>query len=391
MAAIATHKRRPVAPTKYTQKVNLNNLDKLRPETSVEAYHQLFVNIELAVNPMLEHGVQDEIITIINTARLAQYARELSDLDKYLEEIVACAYRWNAENERIAKTAEQELYSPEATIARLRGDENPRRLLPPEGGGIVTLNITARLSNGLLPSSAKMLKAEQVYGPFWNIKAKCFIVRRGAQEMSAPAAFVAYRNAKPKVQAKDYRLLPEYKVTQTRYRNVDIFMLVDLPRLVALRDTKILELGLATRAQLQQQDMEERLPIIERAEAIAARMPRTVSAESKRYMVHRLVETMLLDEKRTRLRNARYARDGIPKVHSAAAQILNSERFKISNEIAERAGAMPQEVHLALTNKTFSNFIGVFLRLHGREGWAWACTKAIEWQKLRKLAESPNG
>lgn len=386
MAAVATHKRRPVAPTKHTQKVDINTIANLRPESTVDAYHQLFVNIELLMNAMLDHGAQDEVITMVNTARLAQYARDVSDLDKYLDEIVSSAKRWNEENDRIARTAETEIYSPEATIVRLKGEQNPRRLNPPENGGIITLNITARLQASLPPSSAKMLKAEQVYGPFWTIKARCFVVRRGTHATAA-AAFVAYREKRPKVQERNYRLLTEYKVAQTRYRNCDIYMLVDLPRIVALRDTKIIELGIASKEQIQIRDMEERLPIIERAEVIVARLPRTVSPDSKRYMVHRLVEGMLLDEKRGRLRKARYGRDGEPKSSNPAAQVLAIERFRISSEIAERLKVMPQEIHLALTERAFSNYIGQFMRMHGRDGWVWACKKALEWQKLRKLAE----
>ncbi len=387
MAAIATHKRRPVAPTKDTQKVDINTLASLRPEVTVEGYHQLFVNIELAMGPMLEHGLTDEIITMVNTARLAQFSRDIPTLDKYLDEIISSAKRWNAENDRIAKMAEAEMYSPEATIVRLKGDKNPRRLNPPEGGGIVTLNITARLSHSLPPSSAKMLKAEQVYGPFWNIEARCFVIRRSSSHANNAAAFVEYKKTRTKVQKRDYRLLTEYKLQQSRYRNCDIYMLVDIPRLVALRDTKILELGLASKEQIQVRDMEERLPIIERAEAAVARLPITVSADSRRYMVHRLVETMLLDDKKTRLRTARYARDGAPKESNPATQMLSNERFKISVEIAEAIGELPQDIHKALTNRAFSVYIGQFLRMQGRDGWVWACAKAVEWQKLRKLSE----
>lgn len=385
MAALATHKRRPVAPTKDTQKVEIGTLASLRPEKTVEAYHQLFVNIELLMNTMLDHGIQDEVITMINSARLAQYARNISDLDRYLEEIIASAKRWNAENERIAKAAESELYSPEATVSRMRVDENPQHLHPPESGVVVTLNVTARLSHNLPESSAKILKAEQVYGAFWNIKARCFVVPRMASFGAVAQAFQSYESVRTKLKQRKYRLLTEYRVNQTRYKNVEIYMLVDLPRLVALRDTKILELGMASKEQAHRQDAQERLPIIERAESIVAALPRTVSAESKRYMVHRLAENMLLESKKTRLRLARYKRDGEPAPANPARELLANERFRISTEIAAAINVAPQEIHKAIIDRTFSAYVGQFIRMRGAEGWRWACERRAAWERLRKL------
>jgi hypothetical protein len=378
------HKRRPVAPTKNTQIVNLNTITALKPETTVEAYHTLFMNVELLMGTMLDHGVQDEVITMINSARVAQHVREVSELDRYLDDILASARRWQAESERVAKVAEEERYSPEATVSKLKLNENPKRLTPPETGEVLWLTVTARLSHSLPPSAAAILRAEQVYGPFWTLRSRCFVLPRGE---GAAAAFVAYKAAHPKLEKKGVRLLSEYKLLQTVYRNVDIYMLVDLPRLVALRGIKIIELGLSTREQMREISYEERLPIIERAEVIVSRYPKTVSAESKRYMVHRLVELMLLDEQKNRLRTARYARDGEPIRSSAAASLLSSQRYRISEELAERIGVPPQEIHKAILNKRFSGYIGAFIRLHGLAGWEDACRLVNEWTKLKKLAE----
>lgn len=386
MAAISTHKRRPVAPTADTQKVTITSLPGLKPEKTVEAYHQLFVNIELLMSTMLEHGVYDEVITMINAARIAQRVHSLEELDRYLEEIVESVNRWNTENAKVAKTAESERYSPEATVSRFNSTDNPRRLRPPDGGGVITLRVTARLSSGLLPSSAALLRAEQVYGPFWSIKARCFVVPRGTH-VGAAQAFLAYRNANPKFAKRDFRLLTEYRLAQSQYANCDIYMLVDLPRLMALRDTKILELGIATKSQLRVQNIEESLPIIDRAKAIIARLPTIVSADSREYIKHRLVEAMLLQDKRDRLRKARYGRDGEPRGYTAASSELAYQRFRIAREIAEMIRVPPEDINKAMLDRNFSNYQGMFFRQHGRVGWEKACILAKEWKKLKRLSE----
>jgi hypothetical protein len=384
VVAVKTHKRRPVAPTKDTQVVNLNTLTALRPESTVEAYHVLFMNVELLMGTMMDHGAEDEVITMINSARVAQRCREVTELHKFLDEIISSAKRWEDETNRVAKRAEEDRYSPESTVARLRSGDNPRRLTPPDTGAAVNLTITARLSHSLPQSSAELLRAEQVYGPFWTIRSRCFVVPRG---INPHTAFLAYKNANPKFAKKDYRLLTEYRLVQNTYRNVEIYMLVTLPRLFALRDTKVLELGMSTREQMRAADLETRLPIIERAELAVSRLPKIVSADSKRYMVARLVEYMLLDEKRGKLRKARYARDGEPPRYTAASSLLSAQRFAISSRLAERIGVIPQEIHKAITNKAFSSYIGAFLRAGGRSAWEEACALVREWHKLKKMAE----
>lgn len=386
MAALATYKRRPVAPTKNTQKVEIGTLTSLHEEKTIEEYHTLFLNIELLMTSMIDHGLQDEVITMINTARIAQYAKDISSLDKYLLEIVASATRWNEENDRVSLRAETERYSPEATVRRLNDSGNPIKLTPPETGIITTLTITARLTNTLPLSSASMLRAEQVYGPFWNIKARCFVVPKGTVA-GAAALFLDYLAANKKAKKRDYRLLAEYKLSQSVYRNVDIYMLVDVPRLIALRDTKIIELGIASKHQIEVQSLEERLPIIERAEAIVAKLPTIVSSDSRRFMINRLVEFMLLDEKRTRLRKARYARDGEPKASNPASVYLASERFRIARDMAEKIGATSQEIYLALSNKTLSSYAGRFIRIVGVTGWETVRAQAKEWHKLMRLLD----
>jgi hypothetical protein len=333
---------------------------------------------------MVDHGAEDEVITMINSARVAQRCREVPKLHMFLNEIITSAKRWEDETNRIARKAEEERYSPEATVTRLRKGANPRRLTPPETGAAVNLTITARLSHGLMQSSAELLRAEQVYGPFWTIRSRCFVVPRG---VNAHAAFLAYKANNPQFAKKDYRLLNEYRLLQNTYRNVEIYMLMTLPRLFALRDTKILELGMSTREQMQLADMEARLPIIERAELIVSRLPKIVPADSKRYMVQRLVEYMLLDEKRTKLRNARWARDGEPPRYTAANSLLSAQRFAISSRLADRIGVIPQEIHKAITNRAFSSYIGAFLRAGGRAAWEEACALVREWHKLKKMAE----
>src|ERR1700741_1382950 len=319
-AAVKMHKRRPVAPTKDTQIVNVNTLASLRAETTVEKYHTLFMNVELIMNAMLDYGVTDEVITIINTARLAQHERDVTELDKYRQEIVDSAKRLDEENQRVIDKAEADHYSPEATVLRATTVSNPVKLRPTEGGMTVMLTVTARLSHNLPTSSASLLKAEQIYGAFWAIKAKCFAVPRG---VSVHAAYVAYMEKYPKLKTRGYRLLSEYRVVQSHYRNVDVYMLVNVSKLVALRDSKIIELGLSSRDELRDREYENQLPIIQRAELVAKKLPRTVSPESRRFIVSMLVRTMQLDEKKTRLQTARYARDGKPRNPSAAATLLS--------------------------------------------------------------------
>ena len=381
--AVKTNKRRPVARTRDTQEVNLHTIASLHAETTVEAYHSLFMNIEILMGTVIEHGVHDEVITIINSARLAQHVRVVSELDKYLAEVTAAAIRFNEETDRTSRKAEADRYSPEATVRRLRdADSNPARLKPPAGGALVTLSVTARLSNSLLASSQAILKAEQVYGAFWTFKARCFVVRRGT---SAATAFLAYMAERPKAASRGYRLLTEYKLVQSTYRNAEIYMLVDLPRLVALQDTKIMELSISTRAELQVQDAEDRLPIIQKAELIVSRLPKTVSADSKRYMVNRLVEGMLLDDKKLKLQTARYGVDGPPRQMSAAAALLTHQRIKIIQDLAAMIDVPVSDMQKAVSNKRFSEYVGTFVRMHGAHGWQEACAKVREWKRLKAL------
>ncbi len=390
MAALKTSKRRPVARTKETQDVTLDTIGKLKPVTSIQEYHQLFMNVELLMGAMLDYGVHDEVITIINTARIAQNTHDLDYLHKYLAETNAAGKRFQKESMREAAKAEADVYSPEATVNRLTNTNNPAtlRVTSPAGCKLVTLNVTARLSMNLPPSAAKLLRAEQVYGAFWTIKAKCLAVPRGMSTAEAVMAFSQYKATRSKLRAKDYRLLAEYRVVQNTYPNVDIYMLTDLPSLVALRNTKILELGIATLEQIEQINYEEHLPIIDKAKLLVSRLPAVVSADSRNYIMYRLVEDMLLDNKRTALRKARYKRDGQPKESSPATIAIAYQKNKIASEIAVLAGVDTASVISLLINKEVANLIGPTLRNSGRKGWDEVTNLIRDWQQttLRKYA-----
>lgn len=379
--ALKTSKRRPMARAEDAQIVSLETIGSLKQEASVAEYHQLFMSVELLMSAILDYGVQDEVITMITSSRIAQHTHDLEALHKYLAEVNASANRFHEESRIVANRAESDVYSPEATVQRMTSISNPKSLYPTESGMLVTLNITARLSTNLQPSSAKLLKAEQVYGAFWNLKAKCFVLPRGRGLGDAATAFLAYTEKRPKTKARGYRLLSEYRVTQSVYPNVEIYMMTDLPRLVALRDTKIIELSIATREQVEQIDYEERLPIIDRARLEVSRLPSVVSAESRNYIMYRKVEEYLLDNKKTGLRKIRFKRDGNPPDHNSATVAMAYHRFNIVRNIAESTGLMVSSVHEALLTNTFSSLIGPIIQKHGKEGWNSALLLAKEWRK----------
>lgn len=384
MTVSSSYKRRIIA-RKTTQAVTLETLGSLKYEADVKAYHALFTSVELLANAALEHTFHDELITIINTARLAQYCRNLDDLNRYLDETNQAGVAWNRKLAKEAAVAEQATsYTPEATMTRLQAARNPPKLrVGPSGASVVTLYLTARLDKPLPPSSARLLCAEQVYGPFWTIKARCFAFKRG-NSASVATAFLEYKAKNDAFAKAGFRLLQEYKISQSVYKDYDVYMLLNLSRLTALRDTTILEISLANETSNSTRNVD--LPIIERAEAVAASLPPVVSADSRRYIVHRLAEAMSLEEKRDSLRSQRYKAFGPPRQVNMAAVVARQAMGLLCDDLAATIGVEPKRVSEALAGNYFTSLAGTCIRAHGRAAWDAAVEKAIEWKRLHRIA-----